>query len=82
MRYKRRTPPSPLEVERKEVAENAATPHGGAAASARLDLPVSTLGGGLLAGVRLEASAELEDLMTGALRPSSNDDRAPRENPR
>ncbi len=36
---------------------------GGAEARAQIDLPVSTLGGGLRPGVRLESNAELEDVM-------------------
>ena len=35
----------------------------GAQARIVLDLPVSTLGGGLRPGVRLESNAELEDVM-------------------
>ena len=38
---------------------------GGAEAPTRIDLPVSTLGGGLRPGVRLESNAELEDVMNG-----------------
>lgn len=38
---------------------------GGAETRARIDLPVSTLGGGLRPGVRLESNVELEDVMNG-----------------
>lgn len=37
----------------------------GAQARVVLDLPVSTLGGGLRPGVRLESNIELEDVMNG-----------------
>lgn len=37
----------------------------GAPARFILELPVSTLGGGLRPGVRLESNAELEDVMNG-----------------
>ncbi len=50
---------------------------GGAQARIRTELPVSTLGGGLRPGVRLESNSELEDVMRALL-----DDSAIRENPR
>ena len=70
MRTTIKIPASALEVAQRKAPEESAKAEGGPAVSAGLELPVSTLGGGLQPGVRLESNAGLEDLMNGALRPS------------